>query len=335
MLHSLNDAIPLDAAPKLKSPDPSTNVAITMPVPDFQSIMLPLLSALSDGREMSMRQLTNLLADQFQLGEAERSELLPSGAQTVFNNRVAWSKAHLKNAGLIDNPSRGMVRIAEAGTRVLESKPPAISCRYLKQFPSYLRFIGQSDEPAIDAPVSKTALVDNSLTPRELIEASFETLQKATAGELRDRLRKCSPGFFEIVVVRLLQSLGYGATGEALVTGKSGDGGVDGIIKEDKLGLDIVCVQAKRWEGTVGRPVIQAFVGSMDFVRAKKGVVITTSTFTKDAVDYVDRIEGKKVVLINGDTLAEMMIENNVGIHVTKRYEIKEVSNDFFEEDEG
>jgi restriction system protein len=133
----------------------------------------------------------------------------------------------------------------------------------------------------------------------------------------------------------LLQALGYGATGEALVTGKSGDGGVDGIIKEDKLGLDVVCVQAKRWEGTVGRPVIQAFVGSMDFVRAKKGVVITTSSFTRDAVDYVERIEGKKVVLINGAMLAGLMIEYAVGVTVTQRYELKEVSNDFFEEDEG
>ena len=138
-----------------------------------------------------------------------------------------------------------------------------------------------------------------------------------------------------MVVVRFLQALGYGATGEALVTGKSGDGGVDGIIKEDKLGLDIVCVQAKRWEGTVGRPVIQAFVGSMDFVRAKKGVVITTSAFSKDAKDFVDRIEGKKVVLIDGPTLAGMMIEYDVGVTVTKQYALKEVSNDFFDEDEG
>lgn len=307
-----------------------------MPVPDFQSIMLPFLTELSDGRERAMRDLTAVLADHFHLSDAERQELLPSGGQTLFSNRVAWTKTHLKNAGLIDNPTRGKVRIADAGMKVLAQKPDLINCRFLKQFPTYLRFIGQSTDdssPGVTEPDAVT--VESTQTPQELIDSSFETLRKATAEDLRDRLKQCSPGFFEIVVVRLLQALGYGATGEALVTGKSGDGGVDGSIKEDKLGLDIVCVQAKRWEGTVGRPVVQAFVGSMDFVRAKKGVVITTSSFSRDAVEYVDRIEGKKVVLIDGATLAGLMIDYNVGVNVTKRYELKEVSNDFFEEDEG
>lgn len=307
-----------------------------MPIPDFQSIMLPFLIELRDGKERAVREVTAVLADQFKLTDAERQELLPSGEQTVFSNRVAWTKSHLKSAGLIDNPSRGKVRIAEAGLTVLAQKPELINCRFLKQFPSYLRFIGQSpEETATGEGVSEVVVVESTQTPQELIDTSFQALRKATAEDLLDRLKKCSPGFFEIVVVRLLQALGYGATGEALVTGKSGDGGVDGIIKEDKLGLDVVCVQAKRWEGTVGRPVIQAFVGSMDFVRAKKGVVITTSSFTRDAVDYVERIEGKKVVLINGAMLAGLMIEYAVGVTVTKRYELKEVSNDFFEEDEG
>lgn len=306
-----------------------------MPIPDFQSIMLPFLTELQDGKERAVREVTAVLADQFKLTDAERQELLPSGEQTVFSNRVAWTKSHLKNAGLIDNPSRGKVRIAEAGLTVLAQKPALINCRFLKQFPSYLRFIGQSPEETSTGECVSEVVVESTRTPQELIDTSFQALRKATAEDLLDRLKKCSPGFFEIVVVRLLQALGYGATGEALVTGKSGDGGVDGIIKEDKLGLDVVCVQAKRWEGTVGRPVIQAFVGSMDFVRAKKGVVITTSSFTRDAVDYVERIEGKKVVLINGAMLAGLMIEYAVGVTVTKRYELKEVSNDFFEEDEG
>jgi len=307
-----------------------------MPVPDFQSIMMPFLTELADGRERAVREVTAVLADYFRLTDTERQEMLPSGEQTLFSNRVAWAKTHLKNAGLIDNPTRGKVRIAEAGTRVLGEKPELINCRFLKKFPSYLRFIGQSTEDAAaGVPTPETVAMEGSQTPQELIDSSFETLRKATAEDLLDRLKQCSPGFFEVVVVRLLQALGYGATGEALVTGKSGDAGVDGIIKEDKLGLDVVCVQAKRWEGTVGRPVIQAFVGSMDFVRARKGVVITTSTFSRDAVDYVDRIEGKKVVLIDGVTLAGLMIDYDVGVNVTKRYELKEVSNDFFEEDEG
>ena len=168
------------------------------------------------------------------------------------------------------------------------------------------------------------------------MDASFDTLRKATAEELLSRLQSCSPSFFEQVVVRLLRAMGYGGvTGDASVTGKSGDGGIDGIIKEDKLGLDVVCIQAKRWDGSVGRPVIQGFVGSMDYIRAKKGVILSTSQFTKDALDYVDRIEGKKVVLINGPQLANLMIEHNVGVNPTKVYELKEVSNDFFDEDEG
>ena len=306
-----------------------------MPIPDFQSVMLPFLAELQDGRERAVRELTAVLADRFKLTDAERQELLPSGEQSIFSNRVAWAKSHLKNAQLINNLSRGKVRIAEAGLTVLAQNPTVINCRFLKQFPSYLRFIGQSQEEVASAASSPPVAIESDQTPKEQIEVAFQTLRKATAEDLLDRLKKCSPGFFEIVVVRLLQALGYGATGDALVTGKSGDGGVDGIIKEDKLGLDVVCVQAKRWEGTVGRPVIQAFVGSMDFVRARKGVVITTSAFTKDAVGYVDRIEGKKVVLLDGETLAGLMIDYAVGVSVAKRYELKEVSNDFFDEDES
>lgn len=309
-----------------------------MPVPDFQSIMLPFLMELRDGQERAVRELTGVLSEHFQLTEADRQQLLPSGEQTLFSNRVAWTKTHLKNAGLIENPTRGKVRIAEAGLKVLAQKPSNINCRYLKQFPSYLSFIGQGTEkPVVGAAESEAVVSDAVQTPQELIESSYHALRKATTEELLDRLKACSPGFFEIVVVRLLQALGYGATGEALVTGKSGDGGIDGVIREDKLGLDVVCVQAKRWTGrdSVGRPEVQAFVGSMDLVRAKKGVVITTANFSRDARDFVDRIEGKKVVLIDGITLASYMIEYNVGVNVTKRYELKEVSDDFFEEDEG
>jgi restriction system protein len=296
--------------------------------------MLPFLEALQDGQERTMRELTELLAGQFKLTDAERQELLPSGQQTVFSNRVAWAKSHLKNAGLIDNPVRGKVRIAEGGRKVLLQKPPTVNCRFLKQFPSYLKFIGQT--PDQDGGCEQEAVIESKQTPLELLDASFKTLQKATEEDLLTKLKACSPGFFEQVVVRLLRAMGYGGvTGDASVTGKPGDGGIDGIIKEDKLGLDVVCIQAKRWDGSVGRPVIQGFVGSMDYIRAKKGVILTTSQFTKDALDFVDRIEGKKVVLIDGSTLAALLIEHNVGVKLTKLYELKEVSNDFFDEDEG
>ena len=296
--------------------------------------MLPFLETLQDGKERIMRELTEALAVRFGLTDEERQELLPSGQQTLFSNRVAWAKSHMKNAGLILNPTRGKVSISDAGRKVLQQKPATINCKFLKQFPPYLTFIGQA--PGQGNEGKEETVLESTQTPLELLDASFNTLRKATVEELLAKLKACSPGFFEHVVVRLLRAMGYGGvTGDASVTGKSGDGGIDGIIKEDKLGLDVVCIQAKRWDGSVGRPVIQGFVGSMDYVRAKKGVILTTSQFTRDALDFVDRIEGKKVVLIDGPKLADLMIEHNVGVNPTKLYELKEVSNDFFDEDEG
>lgn len=304
-----------------------------MPIPDFQALMLPLLRTLSDGQERKMRDLTASLAEQFHLTDDERKEMLPSGQQTIFSNRVAWAKAHLKNAGLLENPSRGKVLISAQGRSILDQKPAVLNCKFLKQFPSYLDFIGQGQtEPGSSVPDP----IEGQKTPLELLDESYQTLRKATAEELLTRLKGCSPGFFEQVVVRLLQAMGYGGiTGEATVTGKPGDAGIDGVIKEDKLGLDVVCIQAKRWDVSVGRPIVQGFVGSMDYIRARKGVILTTSHFTKDALDFVDRIEGKKVVLIGGDQLADLMIEHNVGVTPTKSYNLKDVSNDFFDEDEG
>jgi restriction system protein len=303
-------------------------------IPDFQTVMLPFLEALQDGKERTMRELTEQLALRFMLTEEDRKEHLPSGPQSLFYNRVAWAKTHLKYAGLIDNPVRGKVSISQEGRKVLLQKPSTINCRFLKQFPTYLKFIGQT--PDQDGEGKEETVIESTQTPLELMDASFNTLRKATAEELLARLHTCSAAFFEQVVVRLLRAMGYGGvTGDASVTGKSGDGGIDGIIKEDKLGLDVVCMQAKRWDGSVGRPVIQGFVGSMDYIRAKKGVILTTSQFTKDVLDFVDRIEGKKVVLIDGSQLAKLMIEHNVGVNPTKLYELKEVSNDFFDEDEG
>ncbi len=283
-----------------------------------------------------MRDATDAIAARFQLSPAERSEMLPSGQQTLLSNRVGWAKTHLKGAGLILNPSRGKVSLSEEGRRVLATKPQEINCRFLRQYPSYLELVGRTraEDTSVD---QSQAAPEQEQTPLELMDQSFQALRRATADELLVKLKGCSAGFFEKVVVKLLEAMGYGGVaGEALVTGRSGDAGIDGIIKEDKLGLDVVCIQAKRWENTtVGRPVIQGFVGSMDFVRARKGVILTTSQFSRDAIDFVDRIEGKKVVLIAGPQLAELMIEHNVGVLPTKSYELKEVSNDFFDEDEG
>jgi restriction system protein len=251
-----------------------------MPIPDFQSLMLPLMEFLADGKEHTMRDATAVLADRYQLTEEEREQLMANGENKVFSNRVAWAKAHLKAAGLLDNPSRGKVRISEEGRSVLAQKPGKIDYGYLKQFPPYLTFIRQTKpEDATDKTPEKTVISEGlNEAPRELLESSYKALRKETAENLLSKLKACSPAFFEKVVVQLLRAMGYGgATGEGLVTGRPGDRGIDGVIKEDEPGLDVVCVQAKLWEGPVGGPEVRQFVGSMDQYRARKGVILTTS----------------------------------------------------------
>src|SRR4051812_18240942 len=219
---------------------------------------------------------------------------------------------------------------------MLAQQPGRITCGLLRKYPPYLDFAGKAAPADEEGDASAAGLeLRERQTPLELLDSSYQTLRKATAEELLSRLRGCSSGFFEQVVVKLLLAMGYGGVaGEGLVTGRAGDAGIDGVIKEDKLGLDVVCIQAKRWENAVGRPIVQGFVGSMDYIRARKGVILTTSQFTSEAADFVERIEGKKVVLIGGERLAELMIEHGVGVTTTKVYELREVSNDFFEEDE-
>ena len=230
-----------------------------MAIPDFQSVMLPLVKILGDGQERTMREVTDQLAESFHLTDQEREELLPSGQQSIFSNRVAWAKSHLKAAGLLENPVRGRVRISDLGRNVLAEKPPAINIKFLKRFPAYCDFIGKS-APTHDEGVSgEAAPVEERRTPLELIDAAYKSLRQATAEDLLSKLKACSPPFFESVVVRLLMAMGYGGVaGQGTVTGKSGDGGIDGVIKQDKLGLDVVCIQAKRWEGPVGVPSSRA-----------------------------------------------------------------------------
>jgi restriction system protein len=307
-----------------------------MPIPDFQTIMLPLLECLGDRQIWAVRKLVERLAERFALTAEELVQVLPSGQHRVFSNRIGWAKSDLKAAGLLESPSRGLARITELGVKTLSQKPEKINIKFLKQFPSYLTYIGKSKDGEAPSKATEPLIPDDeSLTPLEMIDSAFQTLKQTTTDDLLTKLKECSPAFFEHVVVKLLMAMGYGGiAGEGNVTGKSGDGGIDGVIKQDKLGLDVVCIQAKRWDAPVGRPVIQSFVGSMDLYRARKGVILTTSTFTKDGQDFIHRIEGKKVVLIDGAQLAELMSDHNLGVTTTKTYELKEVSNDFFDESE-
>lgn len=302
-----------------------------MAIPDFQSIMLPLLRLAADGKEHSSQDAVEYLADEFGLGEEERQELLPSGKQARFDNRVAWARSYFKQAKLVENTRRGFFRITSRGLELLNSSPDQINKKTLEQYPEFIAFQNIRSE-ATDP--QTTIEIPEQQTPEELLENAHKALSDGLAGEILRRVKDCSPSFFERLVVELLVRMGYGGTlaDAARVIGRSGDEGIDGIINEDRLGLDAVYIQAKRWEGIVGRPEIQKFVGALQGQRAHKGVFITTSDFTKEAQEYVKNITNK-VVLINGLRLTSLMIENNVGVSVAATYEIKKIDSDYFAEE--
>jgi restriction system protein len=298
-----------------------------MSIPDFQTLMLPLLRKTADGQEHDIRDVTKTLADEFHLTPEERSQLLPSGRQPVFNNRAHWARTHLVKAGVLEAPRRAFIKITARGQHILTSPPTRLDMAFLAQYPEYQEFREATTEPAAPAVPEPSA----AKTPEEAMESAYQVTRDALALELLEHLKAARPSFFESVVVRLLVAMGYGGSIEdaASVVGQSGDQGIDGIIKEDKLGLDVIYVQAKKWDNSVGRPHIQQFAGALHGQRARKGVFITTSTFTKDARDYVAHID-PRIVLIDGKELASLMIDFNVGVTSQRSYELKRVDSDFF-----
>lgn len=302
-----------------------------MPIPDYQSVMLPLLRFLDDGGEHSLREAIDSLAEQFDLTEAERAEMLPSGQQATFNNRVGWARTYLKKAGLVESTRRGFFRISARGREVLLGSPTRINVGFLEQFSEFMEFRGTRREKS---PTEEARSGDAiAQTPEELLEGAYQRLREGLAAEILQTTKSCSPAFFERLVVDLLVKMGYGGSrreaGQAL--GRSGDGGIDGIIKEDKLGLDIIYIQAKRWEGSVGRPEVQKFAGALQGQRARKGIFLTTSAFTKEAADYAAVID-TKIILIDGVQLAELMIDHGVGVATQATYEVKRIDSDYFTE---
>jgi restriction system protein len=299
-----------------------------MAIPTYEDCMLPFLKAIADGQQHSLRNLIEKIADALSLSAEDRVEMLPSG-QRVIANRVGWARTYLKKAGLIESPKRGVMQLTQRGREVLAGSPNRIDSAYLKErFGEFREWIQAKPLETVSADR------DASSTPEEIMDGAYNELRDQVASELLDTLKGCSPYFFEKVVVDLLRAMGYGGVGgRGLVTPKSRDGGVDGVIYEDKLCLDSVCIQAKRWEGTVGRKTVQEFVGSMDLHRSRKGVILSTSAFSRDAIEYVERIEGKKVVLIDDDQLTRLMIEHRVGVTPTRSYELVAVSQDFFDEE--
>ena len=307
-----------------------------MTIPDFQSIMLPLLQFCADSREHTNRDAIDHLAGVFQLSEEEQKELLPSGRQAIFHNRVAWARAYMKMAKLIENTQRGVFRITDRGHNVLQNPPQKIDIRFLMQFPEFAerRKAEQSKLKKKKTGSTSTDESDSSITPEEQIEEAYENLKENLTSEIIFQLKESSPSFFEKVVVEVLVKMGYGGSrkdaGEAI--GKSGDEGIDGIIKEDRLGLDIIYIQAKKWENTVTRPEIQKFAGALQGKRAKKGIFITTSEFSQGCEEYVAAIDSK-IILIDGQRLAHLMIDFNVGVSTEAIYELKRVDSDYFTEE--
>lgn len=304
-----------------------------MPIPDFQSIMLPLLKILADGKIYKYREIIEALVREFKVTESERKEMLPSGQQEIFANRVGWAKTYLKKAGLIDSPQRATFVISEKGKEILSQNLDHIDTKFLRQFPEFQEFTRVNKQNETITLESNLSTSDQEQNPEELLENSYQEIRQALATDLLSILRKLSPDAFEKLVVELLVKMGYGGSirdaGKAV--GKSGDQGIDGIIKEDRLGLDIIYIQAKRWadNNAVGRPEIQKFVGALAGQGAKKGIFITTSYFTQEALEYAPRNE-IKIVLIDGEELGQLMIDYNLGVSTQKIYEIKRIDHDYF-----
>jgi restriction system protein len=306
-----------------------------MAVPDYQTFMLPVLryAAARPNEAIPIKVLLGAMAQEFALSEEDLNEMLPSGVSTTLGNRVAWARTYLKKAGLLEAPRRGHIQITKRGLETVASQPKRVDVAFLRRFPDFLKFYGAKGAKELKLAPNATEL---SQTPQDQIESGYRQLRATLASELLENLKATSPGFFERLVVELLVRMGYGGSlkdaGRAV--GKSGDEGIDGIIKEDKLGLDTIYIQAKRWKDTaVGRPAIQQFAGALAGQGAHKGIFITTSTFTEDARAFTAKVNSK-IVLIDGEELSELMIDHGIGVATTFVYEVKRIDSDYFAEEE-
>lgn len=303
-----------------------------MAIPDFQTLMLPALK-LSAAGEIKLKKALDTLSDEFNLTQDERDQLLPSGNMTTMRNRVAWAVSYLFQAKLIQRPQRGFFIITERGKQVLSDPPPKIDIKYLEQYPEFLDFRYKRKSKN---KVEQGAGEVSADTPEEQIDNAYSEISAALKDELLSKVLDASPEFFEHTIVKLLVSMGYGGSYEqaGVHLGKSGDGGVDGVINEDKLGLDLIYVQAKRYkpENSIGRPAIQAFAGSLIGFGANKGVFVTTSSFSQHARDFAHGIP-QRIILIDGEMLTTLMLENNVGVRVHRAFDLKRIDEDFFLDD--
>ncbi|MBI4719277.1 MAG: restriction endonuclease [Planctomycetes bacterium] len=306
-----------------------------MAVPGYQEFMLPLLKIAADGQEHRISDAMETLASDMDISHEDQDIMLPSGTQTRYYNRGSWAITYLTKSLLLEKPARGRFRLAPRGAEVLRNAPSRIDDAFLEQFPEYQAFKTKKRAAKLIAPsadADERVAVASDITPEEQLEAAYEELRDALADDLRRRVRDASPRFFEHLVIRLLVAMGYGGgqVDRGEVTGRSGDEGIDGVIREDRLGLDMVYVQAKKWDSAVGPSEIDKFVGSLMRKKATKGVFITSGAFTEGA-QRAAKEAAVKVRIIDGDELAELMIDFNVGVAPADTYIVKKVDTDFFE----
>ncbi|MBN9690076.1 MAG: restriction endonuclease [Verrucomicrobia bacterium] len=302
-----------------------------MPVPEFEEIKAPLLQYFADGQPHRMADTFEALGDHFGLSPEERSELLPSGTQARWHNRASWACYDLYRAGLLDRPRRGTYQITPLGREIAAQKPSMIDRDYLMKFESFRKWLEKRVDPVV-APVVPPDPTQNP--PIEIIERAHRHLTERLRSEILQLVSKMNPIRFERLVLDLLLAMGYGGSREeaAQMTKTSNDEGIDGVINEDRLGLDVIYIQAKRWQNTVGRKEIQSFVGALAGQQATKGIFITTSDFANTATEYVRKLQSK-VILINGDRLAYLMIRHDIGVSKEHSFEIKRIDSDYFEEE--
>lgn len=303
-----------------------------MTIPDYETVMLPLLQFASDGKEHPIDEATEHIATLFKLTPEEREQRIPSGQSSYIKNRTGWAKTYMKKAGLLTSPRRGVIQITERGMEVLSQRPERIDRAFLTQYPEFIEF--QKRSRTEDKSDESTPPANERATPEEVIERSYLELRTQLADELLEQIKSCSSDFFERLVVDVIVSMGYGGSHKdaARATQRSHDGGIDGIIKQDRLGLDTIYIQAKKWdeERPIHRPEIQKFAGALQGVRARKGIFITTSTFSDGAREYVASIDSK-IVLIDGTELAQLMIDHGIGVTPHQVYEIRRLDSDYFE----
>lgn len=302
-------------------------------IPTYEEILLPFLKHLKDGSEHSLSETHDALAQEFSLSEEEVREFLPSGQQAIFRNRIGWARTYLKKAGLVVSTKRAHFKITEKGKELLNQNPRELNAKFLTRYEEFVDFLNLKKSKRSEPKDGDMIELDSEQTPEESLEYAYQKIKNNLAKELMDIVKLSSPRFFERLVIDLLISMGYGGSrkdaGEAV--GKSGDGGIDGIIKEDRLGLDIIYLQAKKWENPVPVKEIRDFTGALASKKAKKGIFISTSTFPQSVYEFVSQVE-YKIILIDGKRLAELMIENNIGLSIVNTYHVKTIDTDYFEE---